>query len=69
MAAIYKKEVRSYFTSMIGCVFIAFALVIIGLYFSPIIFTAVILFWIFPVGDHRRVYDPDPYSDYEKYGR
>lgn len=33
MAAIYKKEVRSYFTSMIGCVFIAFALVIIGLYF------------------------------------
>lgn len=33
MAAVYKKEVRSYFTSMIGCVFIAFALVIIGLYF------------------------------------
>ena len=33
MAAIYKKEVRSYFTSMIGCVFVAFALVIIGLYF------------------------------------
>ena len=33
MAAIYKKEVRSYFTSMIGCVFLAFALVITGLYF------------------------------------
>ena len=33
MAAIYKKEVRSYFTSMIGCVFVAFALVIISLYF------------------------------------
>lgn len=33
MAAIYKKEVRSYFTSMIGCVFVAFALAIIGLYF------------------------------------
>ncbi len=33
MAAIYKKEVRSYFTSVIGCVFVAFALVITGLYF------------------------------------
>lgn len=33
MLAIYKKELRSYFTSMIGYVFIAFFLVIIGLYF------------------------------------
>lgn len=33
MTAIYKKEIRSYFTSMIGCVFIAFALGIISLYF------------------------------------
>lgn len=36
MAAIYKKEVRSYFTSMIGCVFIAFALGIISLYFYAV---------------------------------
>jgi ABC-2 type transport system permease protein len=33
MLAIYKKELRSYFTSMIGYVFIAFFLVIIGVYF------------------------------------
>lgn len=33
MLAIYKKELKSYFTSMIGYVFIAFFLVIIGLYF------------------------------------
>lgn len=33
MFAIYKKELRSYFTSMIGYVFIAFFLAIIGLYF------------------------------------
>lgn len=33
MLAIYKKELRSYFTSMIGYVFIAFFLVIIGIYF------------------------------------
>lgn len=33
MFAIYKKELRSYFTSMIGCVFIAILLFIISLYF------------------------------------
>ncbi len=33
MLAIYKKELRSYFTSMLGYVFIAFFLVIIGIYF------------------------------------
>lgn len=34
MLAIYKKELRSYFTSMIGYVFIAFFLVIVGIYYS-----------------------------------
>lgn len=33
MLAIYKKELKSYFTSMIGYVFIAFFLVIIGIYY------------------------------------
>lgn len=33
MLAIYKKELRTYFTSMVGYVFIAFFLVIIGIYF------------------------------------
>ena len=34
MLAIYKKELKSYFTSLIGYVFIAFFLAIIGLFFS-----------------------------------
>lgn len=33
MLAVYKKELRTYFTSMIGWVFIAFMLVLVGLYF------------------------------------
>lgn len=34
MLAIYKKELKSYFTSMIGYVFIAFFLVIFGLFYA-----------------------------------
>jgi ABC-2 type transport system permease protein len=34
MLAIYKKELRSYFTSMMGYVFIAIFMVIIGIYFT-----------------------------------
>ncbi|MDF2950626.1 MAG: putative rane protein, partial [Anaerocolumna sp.] len=33
MLAIYKKELKSYFTSMTGYVFIAFFLIIIGIFF------------------------------------
>lgn len=33
MLAIYKKELRSYFTSVIGYLFISFILVLIGIYF------------------------------------
>ena len=33
MLAIYKREVRSYFNSMIGCVFAAFLTIIGGIYF------------------------------------
>ena len=33
MGAIYKKELKSYFTSMIGCVFLAIMLIIISIYF------------------------------------
>ena len=33
MKAIYKKELFSYFTSMIGWIFLAFFLVLTGLYF------------------------------------
>ncbi len=33
MTAIYKKELKAYFTSMIGCVFLAIMLIIIGIYF------------------------------------
>lgn len=34
MLAVYKKELRSYFTSMIGYVYLAILLVIIGYFFS-----------------------------------
>lgn len=34
MLAVYKKELRSYLTSMIGYVFIAFILLILGIYFT-----------------------------------
>lgn len=34
MIAIYKKELKSYFTSMMGYVFVAFVLVIVGIYFA-----------------------------------
>ncbi|MBQ4472945.1 MAG: ABC transporter permease subunit [Lachnospiraceae bacterium] len=34
MIAIYKKELRSYFTSMIGFVFVALFLVVVGIYFT-----------------------------------
>lgn len=33
MTAIYKRELRSYFSSMIGCVFVAFLVIIGGVYF------------------------------------
>lgn len=36
MKAIYKKELRSYLTSMIGYVFIVFILFLIGMYFTAI---------------------------------
>lgn len=34
MTAIYKKEVKGFFTSMVGYVFIAFLLVVTGIYFT-----------------------------------
>ncbi len=34
MLAIYKKELRSYFSSMIGYIFVAFMLIIIGVFFA-----------------------------------
>ena len=33
MLAIYKRELKSYFQSMVGCVFIAFLMVFTGIYF------------------------------------
>lgn len=40
MAAIYKRELRSYFQSMIGCVFIAFLVAFTGVYFTAYNLTA-----------------------------
>ena len=41
MAAIYKKELRSYFTSMTGYICMAFMLVVIGIYYAVINLPAV----------------------------
>ena len=40
MLAIYKRELRSYFQSMVGCVFIAFLMVFTGIYFMAYNLTA-----------------------------
>lgn len=40
MLAIYKRELKSYFQSMVGCVFIAFLLVFTGIYFMAYNLTA-----------------------------
>lgn len=40
MAAIYKKELKSYFQSMIGCVFVAFLIAFTGIYFMAYNMTA-----------------------------
>ena len=34
MLAVYKKELKTYFTSVIGYLFISFILVLIGIYFT-----------------------------------
>lgn len=36
MTAVYKRELRSYLTSMIGYLFIFFILLLTGIYFLPI---------------------------------
>lgn len=40
MTAIYKKEVRTYFTHMMGYVFLAFMLLLVGIWFSVVNITA-----------------------------
>ena len=40
MLAIYKREVRSYFQSMVGCVFVAFLIAFTGIYFIAYNLTA-----------------------------
>lgn len=34
MTAVYKRELKSYLTSMVGCLFIFFVLIVTGIYFS-----------------------------------
>lgn len=40
MCAIYKRELRSYFQSMVGCVFVAFLVAFTGIYFTAYNLTA-----------------------------
>ncbi len=40
MLAIYKRELKSYFQSMVGCVFVAFLIAFTGIYFMAYNLTA-----------------------------
>ena len=61
MLAIYKRELKSYFQSMIGCVFIAFLMVFTGIYFMAYNLTAgVSVFFLHIVRLSDRVYRGDP---------
>ena len=49
MLAIYKRELRSYFQSMIGCVFVAFLVLFTGIYFTAYNLTAGYPYFSYPL--------------------
>ena len=66
MKAIYKRELRSYFTSMIGCAFAAVLTVIGGVYFMVYNLTSGYpLFFLFAVRRHLCRSDHGPGSVHE----
>ena len=46
MLAIYKREVRSYFQSMVGCVFVAFLIAFTGIYFMAYTLSGTLIVFI-----------------------
>ena len=63
MRAIYKRELRSYFQSMTGCVFVAFLVIITGIYFKH----GISVFFLYAVGIFDRVPCRDSADHDEKF--
>lgn len=60
MLAIYKREVRSYFQSMVGCVFVAFLIAFTGIYFMAYNLTAGYPYFSYTLSRHTdRIYRRD----------
>lgn len=70
MLAIYKKEVKSYLTSMVGYVFMAFILLILGVYFTAYNLNyATPDFWNYFKFSYFYIFDHHTCSDHENFGR
>ena len=67
MKAVYKKELKAYFQSIIGCVFIAFLIAFTGIYFMAYNMTtgySVFFLYTFRIVD--RIYCRDSF-DYDAF--
>ena len=64
MRAIYKRELRSYFQSMTGCVFVAFLVIFTGIYFTAYNLS---VFFLYAVGIFDRVPCRDSADHDEKF--
>jgi tellurite resistance protein TehA-like permease len=64
MKAVYKKELKAYFQSIIGCVFIAFLIAFTGIYFMAYNMTTGYPYFSFRIVD--RIYCRDSF-DYDAF--
>lgn len=63
MLAIYKRELKSYFHSMTGCVFIAFLVMFTGIYFMAYNLNAGYPYFSYTLSGPDRISGRDPASD------
>lgn len=63
MLAIYKRELKSYFHSMTGCVFIAFLVMFTGIYFMAYNLNAGYPYFSYTLRLPDRISGRDPASD------
>lgn len=63
MLAIYKRELKSYFHSMTGCVFIAFLVMFTGIYFMAYNLNAGYPYFLHTLRLPDRISGRDPASD------